>query len=76
MKRVCYKKLWKLLIDKNMKKKDLRIGSQISSGTIAKMGKGEVIKQKDIDKICKFLNCKEDDIKENLILTIPDLPLF
>ena len=76
MKKVSYNKLWKLLIDKNMRKQDLRIGSQITTGTLAKMGRGELIRQKDIDKICNFLNCKEEDIKENLALQISDLPLF
>lgn len=61
-----YNKLWKLLIDKNMTKSDLRKAIGISSSTMAKMGKGENVSLDVIDKICKLLNCKVDDIIEHV----------
>ena len=61
-----YNKLWKLLIDKNMTKSDLRKAIGISSSTMAKMGKGENVSLDVIDKICKLLNCKIEDILEHL----------
>ena len=60
-----YNKLWKPLIDKNMTKSDLRKAVGISSSTLAKMGKGENISLDVIDKICKLLNCRIDDILEH-----------
>lgn len=61
-----YNKLWKLLIDKNMTKSDLRKAIGISSSTMAKMGKGENVSLDVIDKICKLLNCKVEDILEHM----------
>ena len=61
-----YNKLWKLLIDKNMIKSDLRKAIGISSSTIAKMSKGENVSLDVIDKICKLLNCKVEDIIEHI----------
>ena len=52
-----YKKLWKLLIDKDMKKKDLAVAAGISSYTITKMGKGENITTDVLGKICAALDC-------------------
>ena len=48
---VSYKKLWKLLIDKNMKKKDLRAASGISTTTLAKLGKDENVSTEILSKI-------------------------
>ena len=59
-----YNKLWKLLIDKNMTKSDLRKEIGISSSTLAKMGKGENISLDVIDKICSLFNCRVEDILE------------
>ena len=56
---VSYRKLWKLLIDKDMKKKDLRLSSRISTNALAKLGKNE-----RVDKICCALNCDVGDIME------------
>ena len=53
---VSYKKLWKLLIDKNMKKKDLRAASGISTTTLAKLGKDEEVSNELLSKICAALN--------------------
>ncbi len=61
---VCYKKLWKLLIDRDLKKKDLAKMAGISDYTITKMGKGENITVETLGKICFALDCKLDDIME------------
>ena len=59
-----YKKLWKLLIDRDMKKKDLRELTKISSSTIAKMTKNEPVSTDVLIKICAVLNCDVGDIME------------
>lgn len=61
---VTYRKLWKLLIDKDMKKKDLRLLSGISTNALAKLGKNEIVTTNVIDKICCTLNCDVGDIME------------
>ena len=61
---VSYRKLWKLLIDKDMKKKDLRIKSGISTNALAKLGKNESVRVDVLVKICNRLGCKMDDIME------------
>ena len=58
------KKLWKLLIDKDMKKKDLEAAAEISNYTITKMNRGENVTVEVIGKICKALNCTPDEIME------------
>lgn len=60
-----YNKLWKLLIDKNMTKSDLRKAIGISSSTMAKMGKSENVSLDVIDKICTLLDCKIEDVLEH-----------
>ena len=57
-------KLWKLLIDKGMKKKDLQVAAGISSGVITKLGKGEDVTTTVLAKICKALDCNIGDIME------------
>ena len=61
---VCYNKLWKLLIDKNMKKKDLRLATGISTTALAKLGKNEHVSTEILTKICAALNCYFSDIIE------------
>lgn len=61
---VSYKKLWKLLIDRDMMKKDLAKAADISNYTISKMSKGENVTVEILGKICKALDCKVDDIME------------
>ncbi|MBQ9838493.1 MAG: helix-turn-helix transcriptional regulator [Oscillospiraceae bacterium] len=61
---VSYKKLWKLLIDKDIKKKDLCAQAGISSATITKMGKGGHVTTEVLLKICTALNCNVEDIME------------
>lgn len=61
---VSYKKLWKLLIDKDMKKKDLRIATGITTTALAKLGKNENVNTEILVKICKVLECDISDIME------------
>ena len=65
---VSYKKLWKLLIDKNMIKKQLREQAGLTTNVIAKLGKDENVSTEVRCKICKALDCGLDDIIE----IIPD----
>ena len=60
---VSYKKLWKVLIDKDMKKKDLIEVADISSYTINKLNRGDNVTTDVLVKICKALDCSFDDIK-------------
>lgn len=64
--RISYNKLWKLLIDKNMKKSDLKEQAGISSASLAKLGKGENITTDVLLRICKTLNCHLEDIMETV----------
>ena len=59
-----YNKLWKLLIDRGMIKKDLRIQAGLSTNVIAKMGKNGDVSTEVLRKICKALDCSLDDIVE------------
>lgn len=62
--RMSYNKLWKLLIDKNMKKSDLRKIAGVSASSLAKLGKGENVTTDVILKICEALQCDVGDIME------------
>lgn len=59
-----YNKLWKLLIDRKLMKKDLRQMAGLSTNVIAKMGKGGDVSTAVLRKICDVLNCKIEDIVE------------
>lgn len=59
-----YNKLWKLLIDKNMNKTDLREITGLGQATIAKLVKGENVTTDVLERICKALNCEIADIVE------------
>lgn len=61
---VSYKKLWKLLIDKDMKKGDLCARADISSASVTKMGKNGYVTTEILDKICNALDCNVEDIME------------
>ncbi len=61
---VNYKKLWKLLIDKEMKKSALIEKAGVSSNIIAKLSKGEPVSLESLKKICAALNCDVGDIME------------
>lgn len=62
--RISYKKLWKLLIDRDMKKADLREQAGISSSSIAKLGRNENVNTDILVKICQALHCTLDEIME------------
>ena len=66
--RVSYKRLWKLLIDRDMKKKDLCARAGISPASVTKMGKGGHVTTEVLSKVCTALNCDIKDIME----VIPD----
>ena len=59
---VSYKKLWKLLIDKDMKKEELRIAANLSTNTMAKLGKNENVSMDVMLRICKVLECNIGDV--------------
>lgn len=61
---VSYKKLWKLLIDKDMMKKDLQVKANISWATVTKMSKNETVSMEVLMKICQALDCQIEDIVE------------
>ncbi len=61
---ISYKKLWKLLIDKDMRKEDLRLKAGISTNTMAKLGKNENVNTEMLVKICSALDCDIADIME------------
>ncbi len=66
MLRISYNKLWKMLIDKNMNKQDLKNATGISSASIAKLGKGENITTDILLKICDAMDCKLEDIMDTI----------
>lgn len=63
---VSYKKLWKLLIDRDMKKKDLETVANVSHYTMNKLTRGENVTVEVLGRICKALQCSLDDIMEFL----------
>ena len=66
--RVSYNKLWKLLIDKGMKKMELLEAIEMSPNTLAKLGRNEDVSMDVLRRICTFLKCDVGDIME----MIPD----
>lgn len=71
MMRISYNKLWKMLIDKNMKKSDLKEKAGISSASLAKLGKGDNITTGVLLRICEVMDCRIEDILE----TIKEYPI-
>ena len=59
---ISYNGLWKMLIDRNMYKKDLAAELNISSATMAKMGKGESVSMDVLERICSYMDCNIGDI--------------
>ena len=59
-----YAPLWKILIDRNMKRTDLLSKAKIYSQTLAKMGKNEAVSMDALGRICQALNCKIEDVVE------------
>ena len=64
MKDISYKPLWKLLIDKDLSKKELALVAGVSQSSVAKMSRGETISMDVILKICSALDCDIGDICE------------
>lgn len=64
--RISYNKLWKMLIDKNMKKSDLIEKAGISSASLAKLGKGDNITTDVLLRICEVMDCRIEDILETV----------
>ena len=64
--RISYNKLWKMLIDKNMNKQDLKEVSCVSAASISKLGKGENITTDVLLKICEAMKCRLEDIMETV----------
>ena len=60
----CYKKLWKLLIDRDMTRADLRQATGISTATLARLSKGEDVKTSILLRICNALKCNVGDIMD------------
>jgi putative transcriptional regulator len=67
---VSYKKLWKVLIDKDMKKKDLQAVAGISWASVTKLSKGETVSMEVLMKVCKALECNIGDIMD--LIPVPD----
>ena len=70
MQTISYKKLWKLLIDKDMLKKDLAQKAKISPTSIAKLSKNENVNTEILQKICNALNCDICDIMEMVEISL------
>lgn len=64
MEKVSYKKLFKMLIDRNLKKTEFAANAGISQNTLAKMGKGQYISMEMLVRVCKYLDCSFDDVVE------------
>ena len=62
--KISYYKLWKLLIDKEMKKKDLQAAAGISWASVTKLSKGESVSMEVLIKVCKTLECNIGDIMD------------
>lgn len=70
--KLSYNKLWKLLIDKGMTKTEMRLKADISTTTLAKLGKNETVSMEVLLKICKVLNCNVGDIMDVIIEEVED----
>ena len=64
---ISYKKLWKLLIDKDMKKEELRIAAGISTNTMAKLGKNQPVSMDVMLKICAIFSCNIADVMDVIL---------
>lgn len=67
---VSYNKLWKLLVDKNMNKTDLRVKADIGTATLAKLGKNQPVSMDVMMKICGVLNCNIADVMDIIPLEV------
>jgi putative transcriptional regulator len=66
MMTISYNKLWKTLIDKKLKKKDLMAAASLNSSTVAKMGKDLPVSMEVMGRVCKVLECDIGDVMEIL----------
>ena len=66
MRKISYKKLWKLLIDKDLNKQTLSQVANISASTLTKMSKGETVNMEMLVRICNALDCEFHDVIELL----------
>ena len=77
---ISYKPLFRLLLERDMTKTQLREAVGFSSATLAKMSKGEYISLETVENICKYLNCKIEDVIEiqpwNIFTSIYSLKVF
>ena len=64
--RISYNKLWKMLVDKEMNKNDLKNAARISAASVAKLGKESNITADVLLKICEAMDCKLEDIMETI----------
>jgi len=64
LKKISYKKLWKLLIDKDLNKQTLSQTANISASTLTKMSKGETVNIEMLVRICNALDCEFHDVVE------------
>lgn len=61
---ISYNKMWKLLIDKNMKRKDLKEQAEVSQNVMARLSKNQAVNMDTMAKICKVLKCDIGDVME------------
>ena len=61
---ISYNRLWKLLIDKNMKRVELRDAARISTNVLARLGRDEPVSMVSMEKICRVLGCNIGDVME------------
>jgi len=73
--KLSYNKLWKILIDRNIKKGKLQIAIGVSKGTMARMSKNEPVSMKVLLAICKYLRCDFGDIVEAVPTEVPTFPM-
>ena len=71
---ISYKKLWKILIDKDMKKKDLQAAAGISWASVTELSKNETVSMDVLMKICKALECNIGDVVDLIPLEKEDNP--
>lgn len=64
---ICYNRLWKLMVDKNINKTQLKEIAHISTNAVAKMSKNEYVSLDTIVKMCRALDCEIEDILEVVI---------
>ena len=61
---ISYNKMWKLLIDKNMKRKDLKERAEVSQNVMARLSKNQAVTMETMEKICSVLQCNIGDVME------------